>query len=149
MACLYVKTITGSDKPEAQWVKLQVGICFNRYLNYWPAYFKDSSDDYNIKAEITNATLKRMEKLCNQAEAIGFNTEEEKTPENETGLSCQSALKNIHELAGIMLSISGPNENDFIRETLPQGMFISSMESMVQSLASGNKEDQFFCNKSI
>ena len=41
-----------------------------------------------------------------------------------------------------MLSISGPNANDFIRETLPQGMFISSMESMVESIASGNKEDQ-------
>lgn len=42
-----------------------------------------------------------------------------------------------------MLSISGQNENDFIRERLPQGMFISSMESMVESIASGNKEDQY------
>lgn len=142
MACLYVKTITGSDKPEAEEVKQQVRSCFRRYLEDWPTYFKDSSDDYNEKAERTNATLKRMEELCNQTEAIGFNTEDEKTSENETGLSCQSALKNIHELAGIMLSISGPNANDFIRETLPQGMFISSMESMVESLASGNKEDQ-------
>ena len=142
MACLYLKTITGSDKPEAEEVKLQAGVCFNRYLNYWPYYFMDTSDDYNIKAEQTNATLKRMEELCNQAETIGFNTEEEKTSENETGLSCRTALKNIHELAGIMLSISGPNANDFIRERLPQGMFISSMKSMVESIASGNKEDQ-------
>lgn len=146
MACLYVKTITGSDKPEAEEVKLQAGLCFNRYLNDCLIYyFMDSSDDYNIKivAERTNATLKRMEELCNQTEAIGFNTEEEKTSENETGLSCRTALKNIHELAGIMLSISGPNANDFIRERLPQGMFISSMESMVESIASGNKEDQY------
>ena len=144
MACLYVKTITGSDKPEAEEVKLQAGLCFNRYLNDCLIYyFMDSSDDYNIKAERTNATLKRMEELCNQTEAIGFNTEEEKTSENETGLSCRTALKNIHELAGIMLSISGPNANDSIRETLPQGMFISSMESMVESIASGNKEDQY------
>lgn len=144
MACLYLKTITGSDKPEAEEVKVQVGACFNRYLDdCLTYYFMDTSDDYNINAEKTNATLKRMEELCNQAEAIGFNTEEEKTSENETGLSCQSALKNIHELAGIMLSISGQNENDFIRETLPQEMFISSMETMVQSIASGNKEDQY------
>ena len=106
-------------------------------------FLSPTAADYNEKAERTNATLKRMEELCNQAEAIGFNTEEEKTSENETGLSCQSALKNIHELAGIMLSISGQNENDFIRETLPQEMFISSMETMVQSIASGNKEDQY------
>ena len=144
MACLYVKTITGSDKPEAEEVKLQAGLCFNRYLDdCLTYYFMDSSDDYNEKAERTNATLKRMEELCNQAEAIGFNTEDEKTTENETALSCQAALKNIHELASIMLSISGPNANDFIREDLSQGMFISSMESMVQSLASGNKEDQY------
>lgn len=143
MACLYLKTITGSDKPEAEEVKLQAGVCFNRYLNYWPYYFMDTPDDYNIKAEQTNATLKRMEELCNQAETIGFNAEDEKTPENEAGLSCRTALKNIHELAGIMLSISGPNANDFIRETLPQGRFISSMKSMVESIASGNKEDQY------
>lgn len=144
MACLYLKTITGSDKPEAEEVKLQAGVCFNRYLNDCLIYYlMDTSDDYNIKAEQTNATLKRMEELCNQAETIGFNAEDEKTPENEAGLSCRTALKNIHELAGIMLSISGPNANDFIRETLPQGMFISSMESMVESIASGNKEDQY------
>lgn len=144
MACLYLKTITGSDKPEAEEVKLQAGVCFKRYLfDCLIDYLMDTSDDYNIKAEQTNATLKRMEELCNQAETIGFNAEDEKTPENEAGLSCRTALKNIHELAGIMLSISGPNANDFIRETLPQGMFISSMESMVQSLASGNKEDQY------
>ena len=143
MFCLYLKTITGSDKPEAEEVKQQVRFCFGRYLDDLPAYFMDSSDDYNEKAERTNATLKRMEELCNQAEAIGFNTEDEKTTENETALSCQAALKNIHELASIMLSISGPNANDFIRETLPQGMFISSMESMVESIASGNKEDQY------
>ena len=143
MFCLYLKTITGSDKPEAEEVKQQVRFCFGRYLDDLPAYFMDSSDDYNEKAERTNATLKRMEELCNQAEAIGFNTEDEKTTENETALSCQAALKNIHELASIMLSISGPNANNFIREDLPQGMFISSMESMVQSLASGNKEDQY------
>lgn len=144
MACLYLKTITGSDKPEAEEVKLQAGVCFNRYLDDCLIYYlMDTSDDYNIKAEQTNATLKRMEELCNQAETIGFNAEDEKTPENEAGLSCRTALKNIHELAGIMLSISGPNANDFIRETLPQGMFISSMESMVESIASGNKEDQY------
>ena len=144
MACLYLKTITGSDKPEAEEVKLQAGVCFNRYLNDCVIYYlMDTSDDYNIKAEQTNATLKRMEELCNQAETIGFNAEDEKTPENEAGLSCRTALKNIHELAGIMLSISGQNENDFIRETLPQEMFISSMETMVQSIASGNKEDQY------
>lgn len=144
MACLYLKTITGSDKPEAEEVKLQAGVCFKRYLyDCLIDCLMDTSDDYNIKAEQTNATLKRMEELCNQAETIGFNAEDEKTPENEAGLSCRTALKNIHELAGIMLSISGPNANDFIRETLPQGMFISSMESMAQSLASGNKEDQY------
>lgn len=143
MICLYVKAITGSDKPEAEEVKQQLRSCIRTYAKDWVDCIHGSSDDYNSLTEKTNATLKRMEELCNQTEAIGFNTEDEKISENETGLSCQSALKNIHELAGIMLSISGPNENDFIRETLPQGMFISSMESMVESLASGNKEDQY------
>ena len=59
MACLYLKTITGSDKPEAEEVKLQAGVCFNRYLNYWPYYFMDTPDDYNIKAEPMPSTAHR------------------------------------------------------------------------------------------
>ena len=55
MFCLYLKTITGSDKPEAEEVKQQVRFCFGRYLDDLPAYFMDSSDDYNEKAERTNA----------------------------------------------------------------------------------------------
>lgn len=127
--CLYLKTITGSDKPEAEGIKQQVRSCIRRYM--------EKSPDYNKAEEVETAVLKEMEVLCNQTETLGFSNSK-----NKTVLLYQSALKNINGLAGIMLSTSDPNVDDFLRETLSQERLTAVMEEVVQSISSGSEGHQ-------
>ena len=97
----------------------------------------EKSPDYNKAEEVETAVLKEMEVLCNQTETLGFSNSK-----NKTVLLYQSALKNINGLAGIMLSTSDPNVDDFLRETLSQERLTAVMEEVVQSISSGSEGHQ-------
>lgn len=78
--------------------------------------------------------------MYNQAEAIGLEVEESILTK-EIFSASQTAIRNIHELATTMLLVNEKQE-EFVRENLPQEMFLDTMEEIVKAAISGEKRAQ-------
>lgn len=142
MNCLRLMTITGGEinKETTQEIITKQQECYNRYLHEVAECTVGSPEDYSHLMESKSKTLEELQDLYNQAEAIGLEVEESILTK-EIFSASQTAIRNIHELATTMLSVNEKQE-EFVRENLPQEMFLDTMEEIVKAAISGEKRAQ-------
>lgn len=142
MSCLWLMTLTGGEinKESAEEIIKKQQECYNRYIQEVNKYVMESPKDYSHLMKRKSKTLEEMQKLYNQAEAIGLEVEGPILTKPIFS-AFQTTIRNVHELATTMLLVNEKQE-EFVRENLPQEMFLDTMDEIVKATMSDNKEDQ-------
>lgn len=143
MWCLLLMTLTGVEinKKEAREI---IPTQLNHYLEYVQEvdrYIEGPYEDNNNLMKRKKETLEKMQQLYNQVEAIGLEVEGSILTK-KLFTPYQIAIKNIHELATSMLLLDEKKEEEFVREYLPQEVFLNTIDGIVSSAISGEKEAQ-------
>ena len=143
MSCLMLMTLTGGDinkKGTGEIISKQSDY-YLRYIKEVTGYFEGETKDYSNLMKRKKETLEKMQELCNQSEKIGLEPDEPILKE-EILLPYQTAIRSIHELATAMLLLEEKQEDEFVRECLPQELFLTTMESIIGRTMRGDIEEK-------
>ena len=143
MSCLMLMTLTGGDinqKGTEEIISKQSDY-YLRYIKEVTGYFEGETKDYSNLMKRKKETLEKMQELCNQSEKIGLEPDEPILKE-EILLPYQTAIRSIHELATAMLLLEEKQEDEFVRECLPQELFLTTIESIIGRTMCGDIEEK-------
>lgn len=143
MSCLMLMTLTGGEVNKEGTKEIMI-MQLNHYLKYIQEvarYVENPSKDNNNLTKRKKETIEKMQELYNQVEVIGLEVEGSILTK-KIFTPYQAAIKNIHELATAMLLLDEKKEDEFVKEYLPQEVFLNTIEGIVLSAMSGEKEAQ-------
>ena len=143
MCCIMLKTLTGGDinKKGTEEIMSKQQDYYLTYIDEVQRCIEGATKDYSNLMKSQKETLEKMQELCNQSEKIGLEPDEPILKE-EILLPYQTAIRSIHELATAMLLLEEKQEDEFVRECLPQELFLTTIESIIGRTMCGDIEEK-------